>query len=228
MPHIIAKVESVEQNWLKQLSNAISDPTKLLEALEIDPTPWQAGFAARELFALPGALSFVERMEKGNPSIHCKSEYSRNKRRVPKCIGYSSTADPLERTRQRDSHQVFCTNIKPRANDRKGGCAINCRYYNFRRHFPYPRQQRLKVSLARVSLDYVAQHPGDQRSDLVWRRPSDGKGQRAKIGLSMPSNRFRMWQPFHVSIAVLPVVIPAQWRMNCANCCSNSPIIMWW
>ena len=68
MPHIITrKVESVEQNWLKQLSNAISDPTKLLEALEIDPTPWQAGFAARNLFALRVPLSFVERMEKGNP-----------------------------------------------------------------------------------------------------------------------------------------------------------------
>lgn len=60
MPHIITrKVDSVEQNWLKQLANGISDPAKLLEILEIDPSPWQDGFAARKLFAqrVPQSLS---------------------------------------------------------------------------------------------------------------------------------------------------------------------------
>ncbi len=67
MPHIITrKVDSVEQNWLKQLANGISDPAKLLEILEIDPSPWQDGFAARKLFAQRVPQSFVDRMEKGN------------------------------------------------------------------------------------------------------------------------------------------------------------------
>lgn len=48
MPHIITrKVISVEQNWLQQLANAISDPLQLLQQLEIDPSPWQDGFEAR-------------------------------------------------------------------------------------------------------------------------------------------------------------------------------------
>ncbi len=39
MPHIITrKVISVEQNWLQQLANAISDPLQLLQQLEIDPS----------------------------------------------------------------------------------------------------------------------------------------------------------------------------------------------
>lgn len=38
MSHIITrKLDSVEQNWIKQLANGISDPEKLLKILEIDP-----------------------------------------------------------------------------------------------------------------------------------------------------------------------------------------------
>ena len=44
MPHIITrKAESVEQNWLEQLANGISDPEVLLKQLDIDPTPWREG-----------------------------------------------------------------------------------------------------------------------------------------------------------------------------------------
>ena len=68
MSHIITrKLDSVEQNWIKQLANGISDPEKLLKILEIDPSPWQKGFAARKLFAQRVPLSFGDRMEKGNP-----------------------------------------------------------------------------------------------------------------------------------------------------------------
>ncbi|MCP5618562.1 EF-P beta-lysylation protein EpmB, partial [Klebsiella pneumoniae] len=68
-PHIITrKVISVEQNWLQQLANAISDPLQLLQQLEIDPSPWQDGFEARKLFAQRVPQSFVDRMQKGNPA----------------------------------------------------------------------------------------------------------------------------------------------------------------
>ena len=68
MSHIIPRnVPSVEQNWLNDLANAISDPLKLLNMLKIDPTPWQKGLTAKKLFALRVPVSFVERMEVGNP-----------------------------------------------------------------------------------------------------------------------------------------------------------------
>ena len=126
MPHIITrKVESVEQNWLKQLSNAISDPTKLLEALEIDPTPWQAGFAARELFALRVPLSFVERMEKGNPHDPLLRQVLPLTEEFEVHQGYS--ADPLEE--QDNAIPGLLHKYKSRAlMIVKGGCAINCRY----------------------------------------------------------------------------------------------------
>ena len=68
MPHIITRnASSVEQNWLKELTNAISDPFLLLKTLNIDPEPWKAGLEARKLFALRVPMSFVARMEIGNP-----------------------------------------------------------------------------------------------------------------------------------------------------------------
>ena len=58
----------LSKNWIKQLANGISDPEKLLKILEIDPSVAE-DFAARKLFAQRVPLSFVDRMEKGNPLI---------------------------------------------------------------------------------------------------------------------------------------------------------------
>ncbi|EDP58247.1 EF-P beta-lysylation protein EpmB [Vibrio sp. AND4] len=155
MPDIITrKVESVEQNWLKQLSNAISDPRKLLEVLEIDPTPWQKGFAARELFSLRVPLSFVERMEKGNPHDPLLRQVLPLSEEFEVHQGYS--ADPLDE--QGNAIPGLLHKYKNRAlMIVKGGCAINCRYC-FSRHFPYQDNKGSK-SVWQTSLDYVSQHP---------------------------------------------------------------------
>ncbi|WP_299686036.1 EF-P beta-lysylation protein EpmB [uncultured Vibrio sp.] len=155
MPHIITrKVESVEQNWLKQLSNAISNPTKLLEALEIDPAPWQKGFTAREQFPLRVPLSFVERMEKGNPNDPLLRQVLPLSEELEVHPGYS--ADPLEE--QDNAIPGLLHKYKNRAlMIVKGGCAVNCRYC-FRRHFPYQDNKGSK-STWQTSLDYVAEHP---------------------------------------------------------------------
>ncbi|MFA0568309.1 EF-P beta-lysylation protein EpmB [Vibrio gallaecicus] len=155
MPHIITrKVESVEQNWLKQLSNAISDPTKLLKALEIDPTPWEQGFAARNLFALRVPLSFVERMEKGNPHDPLLRQVLPLSEEFEVHDGYS--ADPLEE--QNNALPGLLHKYKNRAlMIVKGGCAINCRYC-FRRHFPYQDNKGSK-SIWKDSIQYFAEHP---------------------------------------------------------------------
>ncbi|MCW8333914.1 EF-P beta-lysylation protein EpmB [Vibrio paucivorans] len=154
MPHIITrKVESVEQNWLKQLANAISDPTKLLESLQIDPSPWQSGFEAKKLFAQRVPQSFVDRMEKGNP-------YDPLLRQVlPLCEefevhdGYSN--DPLEE--QNNQVPGLLHKYRNRAlMIVKGGCAVNCRYC-FRRHFPYQENKGNKLAWQQ-SLDYIAEH----------------------------------------------------------------------
>ncbi|ERB63193.1 EF-P beta-lysylation protein EpmB [Vibrio coralliilyticus OCN008] len=155
MPHIITrKVESVEQNWLKQLANGISDPEKLLLQLEIDPSPWQNGFEARKLFAQRVPQSFVDRMEKGNPFDPLLRQVLPLSEEFDVHSGYST--DPLDE----QDNQVPGLLHKYRNRALmivKGGCAINCRYC-FRRHFPYNENKGNK-SVWSQSLDYVRQHP---------------------------------------------------------------------
>ncbi|WP_406732134.1 EF-P beta-lysylation protein EpmB [Vibrio scophthalmi] len=155
MPHIITRnAESVEQNWLKQLANGISDPTKLLKQLEIDPSPWQHGFEARTLFAQRVPQSFVDRMEKGNPFDPLLRQVLPLSDEFAVQEGYSS--DPLEE--QNNAIPGLLHKYRNRAlMIVKGGCAINCRYC-FRRHFPYQDNKGSK-STWQTSLDYIAAHP---------------------------------------------------------------------
>ncbi|EGR2797680.1 EF-P beta-lysylation protein EpmB [Vibrio navarrensis] len=154
MPHIITrKVETVEQNWLKQLANGISDPTSLLQMLEIDPVPWQAGFAARKLFAQRVPCSFVARMEKGNPHDPLLRQVLPLSDEFEVHEGFSH--DPLEE--QDNEIPGLLHKYRNRAlMIVKGGCAINCRYC-FRRHFPYQENKGNKFAWQR-SLQYIAEH----------------------------------------------------------------------
>ncbi|MGC9421043.1 EF-P beta-lysylation protein EpmB [Vibrio sp.] len=155
MPHIITrKVQSVEQNWLQQLATGISDPSQLLTQLDIDPTPWQAGFKAREMFAQRVPLSFVHRMEKGNPNDPLLRQVLPLSEEFELYPGYST--DPLAEQNNAipgllHKYHNRCLLIV------KGGCAINCRYC-FRRHFPYQDNKGNKQTWQR-SIDYIAQQP---------------------------------------------------------------------
>ncbi|WP_194438552.1 EF-P beta-lysylation protein EpmB [Vibrio fluminensis] len=154
MPHIITRnVDSVEQNWLKQLANGISDPAKLLEQLEIDPSPWQHGFEARTLFAQRVPQSFVDRMEKGNPFDPLLRQVLPLSEEFAVHEGYST--DPLEE--QDNQIPGLLHKYRNRAlMIVKGGCAVNCRYC-FRRHFPYQDNKGSKA-VWQTSLDYIAAH----------------------------------------------------------------------
>ncbi|MEZ8105857.1 EF-P beta-lysylation protein EpmB [Vibrio cortegadensis] len=155
MPHIITrKAESVEQNWLKQLSNAISDPAKLLEQLEIDPLHWKKGFEAKHLFAQRVPQSFIERMETGNPHDPLLRQVLPLSEEFEVHPGYST--DPLEE--QDNETPGLLHKYKNRAlMIVKGGCAVNCRYC-FRRHFPYQENKGSK-QVWQQSLSYIAQQP---------------------------------------------------------------------
>lgn len=154
MPHIITRnADSVEQNWLKQLANGISDPAKLLEQLEIDPSPWQHGFEARTLFAQRVPQSFVDRMEKGNPFDPLLRQVLPLSEEFAVHEGYST--DPLEE--QDNQIPGLLHKYRNRAlMIVKGGCAVNCRYC-FRRHFPYQENKGSKA-VWQASLDYIAAH----------------------------------------------------------------------
>lgn len=152
MPHIITrKVESVEQNWIKQLSNSFTDPIKLLKHLQIDPAPFREGIEARKLFSQRVPVNFVDRMEKGNPNDPLLRQVLPIANEFQKQDGYSE--DPLEE--QSNAIPGLLHKYKNRALlIVKGGCAVNCRYC-FRRHFPYQDNKGNK-SVWQQSLDYIA------------------------------------------------------------------------
>ncbi|OEF04352.1 EF-P beta-lysylation protein EpmB [Vibrio genomosp. F10] len=154
MSHIITRISpTVEQNWLKQLANAISDPAKLLAQLEIDASEWEAGFEAKALFAQRVPLSFVNRMEKGNPHDPLLRQVLPLNEEFGIHDGYS--ADPLEE--QNNAVPGLLHKYRNRALFiLKGGCAINCRYC-FRRHFPYEDNKGSK-SVWQQGLDYLHAH----------------------------------------------------------------------
>ncbi|MDO6707903.1 EF-P beta-lysylation protein EpmB [Photobacterium sp. 1_MG-2023] len=155
MPHIITRnVATVEQNWLAQLANAISDPLELLRLLEIDPAPWQEGLAARKLFAQRVPRSFVDRMEIGNPHDPLLRQVLPLAEEFEVHEGFSQ--DPLEE--QQNEQPGLLHKYRNRVLlIVKGGCAINCRYC-FRRHFPYQDNPGGKRQWQQA-LDYIAAHP---------------------------------------------------------------------
>lgn len=155
MLHMITRKDvAVEKNWLKELSNAISDPNQLLEQLQIDPTPYQKGFAARKLFALRVPKSFVERMETGNPNDPLLRQVLPLEQEFTVADGYS--IDPLEE--QGNEIPGLLHKYKNRVlMILKGGCAVNCRYC-FRRHFPYQDNSGNKATWSKA-LEYIANHP---------------------------------------------------------------------
>ncbi|MCF4176317.1 MULTISPECIES: EF-P beta-lysylation protein EpmB [Vibrio] len=153
-PIITRNLVSVEQNWLKQLSNAISDPYELLKQLEIDATPWENGLTARRLFPMRVPQSFVDRMEKGNPYDPLLRQVLPLSQEFEVHNGYSE--DPLE------EQDAAVPGLLHKYHNRallivKGGCAVNCRYC-FRRHFPYEDNKGGKANW-QVALDYIAAHP---------------------------------------------------------------------
>ena len=155
MSHIITrKVDSVEQNWLTQLANSFTDPAKLMDYLEIAQEEWVDGYEARKLFSQRVPMSFVRRMEKGNPYDPLLRQVLPLKAEFNIQAGYSQ--DPLQE--QSNAIPGLLHKYKNRAlMIVKGGCAINCRYC-FRRHFPYQENKGSKSTWQR-SLEYIAQHP---------------------------------------------------------------------
>jgi EF-P beta-lysylation protein EpmB len=216
MPHIITrKAESVEQNWLKQLANGISDPAKLLDQLEIDPTPWVQGFEARKLFAQRVPQSFVDRMEKGNPFDPLLRQVLPLSEEFEVHAGYST--DPLEE----QSNDI--PGLLHKYHNRalmivKGGCAINCRYC-FRRHFPYQDNKGSKT-VWQQSLEYVQAHPELNEIILSGGDPLMAKDDELQwlidhIADIQHIKRLRI----HTR---LPVVIPARVTQELTNILANT------
>lgn len=160
MSHIIPrKSVSVEQNWLNELTNAISDPEILLQQLEIPSSLWPKDsegnlcFAAKKAFAQRVPQPFIDRMRKGDIKDPLLLQVLPLTEELNWTPGYST--DPLEE--QGNEQPGLLHKYRNRALlILKGGCAVNCRYC-FRRHFPYD-ENRGNRAIWQQSIRYIAEH----------------------------------------------------------------------
>ncbi|WP_344959824.1 EF-P beta-lysylation protein EpmB [Zobellella aerophila] len=146
--------DELHNNWQKELAQAFTSPEQLLAYLELDPSPWQAGLAARRLFPMRVPRPFADKMEKGNardPLLRQVLPLAEEFRQVPGFV-----KDPLA------EHDSVLPGLLHKYRSRvllivRGGCAVNCRYC-FRRHFPYGDNNQDKLG-RQEALNYIAAHP---------------------------------------------------------------------
>jgi EF-P beta-lysylation protein EpmB len=154
MPQIITQIsDNLHTSWQKELANVITDPQKLLEAVNIDPKKYLNHFKARQLFPVRVPRPFIARMKKGDINDPLLKQVMPLSQEFVITDGFST--DPLE------EHSTVAEGLLHKYKHRvlmivKSGCAINCRYC-FRRHFPYednsPNKKRWQQAL-----DYIQQH----------------------------------------------------------------------
>jgi EF-P beta-lysylation protein EpmB len=154
MPQIITQIsDNLHTSWQKELANVVTDPQKLLEALDICPKNYLQHFKARQLFPVRVPSSFISRMKKNDINDPLLKQVMPLSQEFVITDGFSS--DPLE------EHDTVAEGLLHKYKHRvlmivKSGCSINCRYC-FRRHFPYqdnsPNKQRWQAALT-----YIEQH----------------------------------------------------------------------
>ncbi|MDG1750926.1 MAG: EF-P beta-lysylation protein EpmB [Thalassotalea sp.] len=162
MPQIIPQIhDNLHTSWQKELANVITDPKKLLEAVNICPEKYQAHFNARQLFPVRVPRPFIKRMKKGDINDPLLKQVMPLSHEFINTDGFST--DPLE------EHDSVAEGLLHKYKHRvlmivKAGCAINCRYC-FRRHFPYqdnsPNKQRWQEAL-----NYIEQH--DEINEVIF------------------------------------------------------------
>ena len=145
---IIPTVETSDiPTWQKELRQCVTNPTELMQLLELDPAVWTKKASQQralqqivsQQFPLKVPRPFITRMTKGNPEDPLLKQVLPVLSETITNSGYSR--DPLA---EQNRHQP--AGMIKKYHGRvllivSGHCAINCRYC-FRRHFPY-REHRL-------------------------------------------------------------------------------------
>jgi EF-P beta-lysylation protein EpmB len=133
---MITRTATIRQtpDWQLQLTQAITDPNALLQALALKPEDFPEINAANTLFSLRVPRSYLERIERGNPEDPLLRQVIPLARELLHSTGFSS--DPVG-----DHEAMVRPGLLHKYSGRAlllttGACGIHCRYC-FRRHFPY-------------------------------------------------------------------------------------------
>lgn len=141
--------------WKQELSNAIESVHQLLHILELDPSKLNLSEAAIRQFPLRVPLSFVNRMQKGNPKDPLLLQILPVTEEEQQYPDYSQdpleelSANPVPGLIHKYKNRVLLIGAQ--------ACAVNCRYC-FRRHFPY-QENRLSSQQLDHIIAYIEEHP---------------------------------------------------------------------
>jgi EF-P beta-lysylation protein EpmB len=151
-------------DWQQALANAITDPTELVNALDLEPSLIQELQPASQPFKLKVTHSYLSRMHKKDPHdplllqvLPLRTETK------PQPVGYSADpvgdglASPIPGLIHKYHGRVLIIMT--------GACPIHCRFC-FRRHFPYcnaksPLGPALEYVASDTSIDEVILSGGD-------------------------------------------------------------------
>lgn len=124
-----------EQNWQSQLSDLITDPLELLEALQLSPDQLLSGaILASEQFKLRVPRAFVGKMNIGDPLDPLLLQVLPHHLELEDHAGF--VTDPLGEEQANQQPGVLHKYKSRFLLTLTGACAVHCRYC-FRRHFPY-------------------------------------------------------------------------------------------
>ncbi len=131
-------VSNLSFSWQQQLSQAITEPKQLLQALNLSPDDFPGHREATQLFSIKTPLSYLNKIQKGNPRDPLLLQIMAQSQEMLTLDGYSN--DPVG-----DLDANKTPGLLHKYHGRvllitTGTCAVHCRYC-FRRHFPYPQQQ---------------------------------------------------------------------------------------
>jgi EF-P beta-lysylation protein EpmB len=123
--------------WQDQLSEAISSPEMLIQALGLDPSLIGPARAAAEKFGLRVPRSYIARMRRGDPNDPLLRQILPIAAEGELAAGYSS--DPLGEAAARRAPGLLQKYQGRALLIATSACAVHCRYC-FRREFPYSEQ----------------------------------------------------------------------------------------
>ncbi len=154
--HMITRSQRLQQptRWQSLLADAITDPARLLEALELSPELLPQAIRASASFRLKVPRSFVARMAKQDLQDPLLRQVLPLDDELVESTGFS--LDPLS---ERESMPVPGLLHKYQGRillTMTGACAVHCRYC-FRRHYPYTEANPAREHW-HSSLDYLRQN----------------------------------------------------------------------
>ena len=145
-----------EQNWQSQLSDLITQPTELLEQLQLSPEQLLSGaILASEQFKLRVPRAFVQKMEIGNPLDPLLLQVLPHHLELEEHPDF--VTDPLGEEQANQLPGVLHKYKSRFLLTLTGACAVHCRYC-FRRHFPYQENLPKNDDWEHIQ-NYILDHP---------------------------------------------------------------------